>query len=68
MLPAAAKDQKAFIREAIQGNLAQIDMGKLAQQRSSNEAFGRMLVEDHSAANQRREGTYQMRSGEAYRM
>jgi putative membrane protein len=53
---AAAKDQKAFIREAIQGNLAEINMGKLAQQRSGNEgvkAFGRTLVEDHSAANEK---------------
>ncbi|MBO0765441.1 MAG: DUF4142 domain-containing protein [Hyphomicrobiaceae bacterium] len=53
---AAAKDQKAFIRTAIQGNLAEIDIGKLAQQRSGNaevKAFGRMLVEDHSAANEK---------------
>src|SRR5262249_31967040 len=45
-----------FIREAIQGNLAEIDLGKLAQQRSSNEAvkaFGRTLVEDHGAANEK---------------
>jgi putative membrane protein len=55
-VPAEAKDQKAFIREAIQGNLAEIEMGKLAQQRSTNEgvkSFGRMLVDDHSAANKR---------------
>jgi putative membrane protein len=55
-VPATAKDQKAFIREAIQGNLAEIEMGKLAQQRSNNDgvkAFGRMLADDHSAANQR---------------
>ncbi|HEY1247092.1 MAG TPA: DUF4142 domain-containing protein [Hyphomicrobiaceae bacterium] len=53
---AAASEQKAFIREAIQGNLAEIDMGKLAQRRSGNEAvkaFGRMLVEDHTAANEK---------------
>jgi putative membrane protein len=52
----AVKDQKAFIREAIQGNLAEIDTGKLAQRRSSNEAvkaFGHTLVEDHSAANEK---------------
>jgi putative membrane protein len=55
-VPAEAKDQKAFIREAIQGNLAEIEMGKLAQQRSTNEgvkSFGRMLVDEHSAANTR---------------
>ena len=43
--PAEAKDQKAFIREAVQGNLAEIEMGKLAQRRSTNEgvkSFGRM--------------------------
>ncbi len=56
VVPATAKDQKAFIREAIQGNLAEIEMGKLAQQRSNNDGvktFGRMLADDHSAANQR---------------
>ena len=60
--PAEAKDQKAFIREAIQGNLAEIEMGKLAQRRSTNEgvkSLGRMLVEDHSAANQRAQAVAQ---------
>src|SRR5262245_42005180 len=61
-VPAEAKDQKTFIREAIQGNLAEIEMGKLAQQRSTNESvksFGRMLVDDHSAANKRAQGVAQ---------
>jgi len=61
-LPAEAKDQKAFIREAIQGNLAEIEMGKLAQQRSKNDgvkSFGRMLVDDHTAANKRAQAVAQ---------
>jgi putative membrane protein len=52
--PAAPRDQKAFIRESMQGNLAEIEMGKLAQRRSDNEgvkSFGRLLVDDHRAAN-----------------
>ncbi len=51
-----AKDDKAFLREAIQGNLAEVDMGRLAQKRSRNEEiknFGDMLVQDHSEANTR---------------
>ena len=61
-VPAVAKDQKAFIRETIQGNLAEIQMGKLAQQRSNNEgvrSFGRMLVDDHTAANKRAQAVAQ---------
>ena len=59
VLPASgawSKDDKTFLREAIQGNLAEIDMGRLAQRRSNNpgvKAFGKMLVDDHSAANER---------------
>jgi putative membrane protein len=43
-----------FITEAIQGNLAEVEMGKLAQQKGDTDAvrsFGQTLVSDHSAAN-----------------
>jgi predicted outer membrane protein len=48
-----SKDDKACLREAIQDNLAEIDMGRLAQRRSSNpdvKAFGKMLVPCRAAA------------------
>jgi putative membrane protein len=49
-----AKDDKAFLREAIQGNLAEQSLGKLAQERSPNsevKSYGTMLVTDHTEAN-----------------
>jgi len=54
--PALAKDPagKAFIMNAIQGNLAEVQMGKLAQEKSQNsdvKAFGQQLVTDHNEAN-----------------
>jgi hypothetical protein len=52
-VPAAAEsDDKAFLKEAIQGNLAEISMGELAQKNGSSEgvrSFGQTLVQDHSA-------------------
>jgi putative membrane protein len=51
---AADKASEKFIKEAIQGNLAEVAVGKLAQQKGANEgvrSFGAMLVSDHSAAN-----------------
>ena len=42
-----------FLTEAVRGNLAEVKMGELAQQRGQSEAtreFGMMLVEDHSKA------------------
>jgi putative membrane protein len=55
---ALAKDQpnQAFIKKAIEGNLAEVAVGQLAQQNGSNDAvknFGRQLQTDHSAANQK---------------
>lgn len=44
---------KKFLSEAIQGNLAEVEMGKLAQQNGGSEkikSFGQMLEKDHSAA------------------
>lgn len=53
-IPAHAADsQDMFIKEAVQGNLAEVRMGELAQKNGSSEAvksFGRMLVEDHGKA------------------
>jgi putative membrane protein len=48
-------DQK-FLTEAIQGNYAEVEMGKLAQQKGQSDAvksYGQMLVTDHSAANEK---------------
>jgi putative membrane protein len=53
---AAEKHSEAFIKKAIQGNFAEVEMGKLAQQKGQNDEvrkFGQMLVDDHSAANQK---------------
>jgi putative membrane protein len=54
--PALAKDPagKTFITKAIQGNLAEVQMGQLAQEKSQNsevKAFGQQLVTDHNDAN-----------------
>jgi putative membrane protein len=53
---AADKAGQKFIIEAIQGNLAEIQMGKLAQEKGQDDAtrsFGQTLVTDHSAANEK---------------
>ena len=55
---AAAQDKASqkFIKEAIEGNLSEIQVGQLAQQKGQNDdvkAFGRMLQQDHSDANQK---------------
>jgi|SRR5215203_621267 putative membrane protein len=53
---ASAKDQagQKFITKAIEGNLAEIQLGQLAQQKGASDGvrnFGQQLVADHSAAN-----------------
>ena len=51
---AASKDSQKFIKAAIQGNYAEVDVGKLAQEKGKNDAvkqYGAMLVKDHGAAN-----------------
>ena len=51
---ASAKPNQAFLTDAIQGNLAEISMGQLAQKNGGSDgvrSFGQMLVQDHSAAN-----------------
>jgi putative membrane protein len=53
---AAGEASQAFLKKAIEGNYAEIQMGKLAQQNGQNEnvkKFGQMLSDDHSAANQK---------------
>jgi putative membrane protein len=50
----AQEDPEAkFLEDAVRGNVAEVKMGELAQQRGQSEAvreFGEMLVEDHSSA------------------
>ncbi len=59
---AHAQDAKAdsasknFIKKAIESNYAEINVGKLAQEKGNGEGvkrFGAMLVKDHSAANEK---------------
>jgi putative membrane protein len=53
---AAEKPSQAFLKKAIQGNFAEVEMGKLAQQNGQNDnlkKLGQMLIDDHSAANQK---------------
>ena len=52
---AGRADQK-FIDDAIQGNLAEVQMGQLAQQKPQSQevkSYGEMLVTDHQANNER---------------
>jgi putative membrane protein len=47
---------QAFLKKAIEGNLAEIEMGKLAQQKGTSDgvkAFGKQLEQDHATANQK---------------
>ena len=66
--PAAWSQDKAsqtFIKNAIEGNLAEIQMGQLAQKNGSSEgvrSFGQMLERDHTDANQKA-----MTGGQGYR-
>lgn len=44
----------SFMNEAAMGGMAEVEMGKLAQEKAVNprvKAFGEMMVKDHSAAN-----------------
>jgi putative membrane protein len=53
---AAEKPSQAFLKKAIEGNFAEVQMGQLAQQKGQNgdvKKFGQMLSDDHSAANQK---------------
>lgn len=51
-MKAPSSADKAFMTKAIQGDLAEIQMGKLAQQNGQSQKvkqFGETLVQDHSA-------------------
>ena len=55
-MPAAAMDDATFLQTAIGVNLAEIQMGQLAQANSQNadvKAYGQLLVTDHTASNQK---------------
>ncbi|HEX9462474.1 MAG TPA: DUF4142 domain-containing protein [Alphaproteobacteria bacterium] len=55
--PVLAQDKgdAAFVKKAIQGNLAEVQMGQLAQQKGASDnvrSFGQMLENDHAQNNQ----------------
>ena len=53
---ALAKTDSSFLTDAIQINLAEIAIGDLAQKNGGSDdvkAFGKMLVDDHTASNQK---------------
>jgi putative membrane protein len=53
---AAEKPSQAFLKKAIEGNYAEVQMGQLAQRNGQSDdarKFGQMLSDDHSAANQK---------------
>jgi putative membrane protein len=53
---AADKASEKFIKEAVEGNLAEVQVGQLAQQKGESEGvktFGGQLQKDHSAANEK---------------
>jgi putative membrane protein len=54
--PAKDKQSETFLKEAIEGNFAEVSMGELAQQKGQSDgvkSYGRMLSTDHAAANQK---------------
>ena len=54
----ADKVSEVFIRDAIQGNLAEIQMGQLAQAKTQSaevKSYAQMLVTDHSTSNEQAE-------------
>lgn len=54
--PAADSPDMSFYKKAAEGGLAEVELGKLAQEMSptpSVKDFGAMMVKDHSAANRK---------------
>jgi|ERR1051325_361937 putative membrane protein len=54
------KDSQKFIKAAIEGNMAEVDVGKLAQEKGKSDAvkkFGQMLITDHGKANDEAKAT-----------
>jgi putative membrane protein len=50
-----AMSDKKFVREAAEGGLAEVELGKLATEKASSEEvkkFGKRMVDDHSKANE----------------
>jgi putative membrane protein len=50
------KGSQKFLKEAIEGNLAEVQMGQLAQKNGTSDgvrSFGQMLEKDHSDANKK---------------
>lgn len=59
---AQGKSEQTFVTKAIQGNLAEVQLGQLAQQKAEDSRvrdFGKTLVQDHSANNQKAEALAQ---------
>lgn len=52
----ANKDSVKFIKAAVQGNIAEVDAGKLAQEKGKSDGvkqYGAMLEKEHGAANEK---------------
>ncbi len=52
----ASKADQTFLHDAVQGNLAEVQMGQLAKEKGQSDAvksYGQMLVTDHSANNEK---------------
>ena len=48
-----ASGDRKFVMEALEGNMAEVELGKLASERASNDAvkqFGKRMVDDHGKA------------------
>lgn len=48
-------NDKAFLKKAAEGNMTEVELGKLAQEKGSSPAvkeFGKRMVEDHTKANE----------------
>jgi putative membrane protein len=53
---AVSSPDAAFYKHAAEGGMAEVELGNLAQEKSSNPSvkdFGAMMVKDHSAANEK---------------
>jgi putative membrane protein len=55
----AANPDSTFYKHAAEGGIAEVELGNLAQQKSTNPSvkdYGAMMVKDHSAANEKFKG------------
>jgi putative membrane protein len=56
VIAADKSPDESFYKKAAEGGISEIEQGKLAQEKSTDpgvQAFGAMMVKDHSAANER---------------